>query len=366
MFLVVVVLGCNEEGKKTSRPPSFQDLAAKAGQEKGLLQRPRSLSADYLENDYIIGSEDVLDIKVFGAAEFDRKVMVSITGYIGFPYLGNIKVAGFTLADLEFTLAWLLKEKKYLKDPQVSVFVSEYDSKKVTVLGEVGKPQVLKLRKNSSTLFEVLGEVGGINASGGKALYVIRSAPAQALLETNASIPASGVGLNTNGTGAEEGPGEEKIMVQMQDTVIPIQIADLLEYRNPAANIEILPGDVITVPRGQFFFILGEVASPGGYQIKEGMTALQSLSMGGKFSPTYKPSDIKLVRRESDGSTSFTTLDFKKISRGEEDDIAVLPGDVFIVGKSPAKTVALQILELGKGATNVATGAMVWQAVSNK
>lgn len=324
----------------------------------------RTISADYLENDYIIGEEDVLDIKIFGAEEFDRKVRVSTTGYVTFPYLGSIKAEGLTVADLEFTIAGLLAER-YLKNPQVSVYVEEFNSKKVIVVGEVKGPQVLKLHRNSSTLFEVLGEVGGINSGAGKMAYVIRSTPAQAVASNNysSSSPQQASPGTSDIPISSPNNDDEKIMVQMRDTVIPVNVNELLEYRNPMTNIEILPGDIVTVPKGQLFFVMGEVERPGAYPLTEGLTALQALSMGGKLSPTHKPSNIKLVRRESDGAT-FTTLNLKKIVKGDEDDVKVQPGDIFIVGKSTAKVVALQSLELTKGAMNAFSVAFAWKTIN--
>ncbi|MDI6759640.1 MAG: polysaccharide biosynthesis/export family protein [Candidatus Brocadiaceae bacterium] len=325
----------------------------------------RTISADYLENDYIIGQEDILDIKIFGATEFDRKVRVSTSGHITFPHLGSIKAEGLTVADLEFTIAGLLAEK-YLKDPQVSIYIEEFNSKKVIVVGEVKGAKVLKLHRNSSTLFEVLGEVGGINNDAGKMAYVIRSTPAQAVASNN--YPSSGsqqASPSTSGIPTSSPSNDdEKVMVQMRDTIIPVNINELLEYRNPMTNIEILPGDIVTVPRGQLFFIMGEVEKPGAYSLTGGLTSLQALSMGGKFSSTYKPSDIKLVRRESGGSTTFTTLNFKKMAKGDEDDVEVQPGDIFIVGKSPAKTIALQSLGLTKVAMDAFTVAFAYRTIN--
>lgn len=365
--LPLALVSCNEGSKRVTRQSPATTPSPLLGHGHEPSHMERSLSADYLENDYILGPGDVLDIKVFGADEFNRKVRLSFTGYITLPYLGEVRAEGLTVADLEFTIAGLLAEK-YLKNPQVSIFIEEFDSKKVTVVGEVGKPQVLKLRRNSSTLFEVLGEVGGVKEQAGKTIYVIRSSPAQTVISANSSIGRPLQASLASNTSYVNNPSinEEQIMVQMKDTVIPININELLEYRNPMANIEIFSGDIVTVPRGQFFFIMGEVEKAGAYPLKEGMTVLRALSMGGRLSPTHKSSNIKLIRRETDGSTTFATLNLKKISKGEEDDVEVLPGDVLVVGKSPVKTVALQTLDLVKATLNAFSSAFAWDAVRSE
>ncbi len=364
LTLLAVLSGCNDGSKKTFKipPPSTGGLLSKEVQESKAERGSRYVSADYLENDYTLGPGDVLDITVFGGEEFDRKVRVSGTGNITFPYLGSVLAEGRTVPELAFTLELMLGEK-YLKNPQVSVFMEEFRSKKVTVVGEVGSPQVLRLQKNSSTLMEALGNAGGVLKEAGNTIYVIRTAPIQAVASTSSSESESlelAISHHTHNLTADE----EAIVVQMQDTVIPIDMRDLFEYRNPMANIEVFAGDIVSVPRGQFVFIMGQVDKPGGHPLTEGMTALQAVSMGGKFAPTYTPRNVRLIRRDHDGSTTFATLDLVKIKNGEEDDVEILPGDVLIVGRSIAKTVALQTLEIARVAAGYLAGRVLYDKIS--
>lgn len=371
LLFLTVLSGCiwplsnNQSNKVVKHLPS-PGLGSTGKQKYPTGRSGRLISANYFENDYTIGPEDVLDIRVFGSGEFNRMVRVSITGNITFPYLGTVRVGGLTVEDLEFTIAGLLEEE-YLQNPQVSIFIEEFNSKKVTVVGEVaeGKAQVIKLRRNSTTIMNVLAEVGGLSDRAGKALYVIRPRPVQA--EADASyyngIPSQGplasVSLRNHPYTHNFTTDDEMVMIQMQDVVTPINIDELFEYRNPMANVEIFPGDIVTVPRGQFFFIMGEVGSPGVHSLKDGVSVLQALSMGGKFLPAAKPSKIRLIRRELDGSTTFRKVNLNKIVKGEEDDFEVLPGDVFIVGKSVAKALAIQTLGLVRASLNIFTGITV-------
>src|SRR4030065_2943332 len=76
--------------------------------------------------DYCLGPHDVLKITVYREEELDREVRVSSDGYISFPLLENVKAEGITVSELENSLAEELK--KYLKNPQVTVFISQYSS----------------------------------------------------------------------------------------------------------------------------------------------------------------------------------------------------------------------------------------------
>ena len=106
--------------------------------------------------DYLIGADDVLDITVYREDELDRKARVSPDGYISFPLLGRVGVEGLTVTALESELAERLK--KYLKKPQVTVFIEEYST--VTVSGQVEKPGSYSL-KGRLTVLEAISLAGG-------------------------------------------------------------------------------------------------------------------------------------------------------------------------------------------------------------
>src|SRR5512140_397777 len=106
--------------------------------------------APYLKrggSDYKIGLQDLLELKVFDLKELDQTVRVADDGSITLPLLGRLQAAGLTKGDLEKLIARLLEEK-YVRNPQVTIFVREYQSKKVAVSGAVKKPDT----------YEMLGE----------------------------------------------------------------------------------------------------------------------------------------------------------------------------------------------------------------
>jgi len=106
--------------------------------------------------DYVIGPDDVLKITVYREEDMDREVRVSSDGYISFPLLGKVKVEGMTVSELENNLTAGLK--KFLKNPQVSVFIEEYST--VTVSGQVQKPGSFPLRGEMSVI-EAISMAGG-------------------------------------------------------------------------------------------------------------------------------------------------------------------------------------------------------------
>ncbi len=113
-------------------------------------------------DDYQIGPHDLLDISVFQVQDLSRTVRVNSRGLISFPLIGAVQAAGLTSEELETSIAKKLSEN-YLQDPQVSVFIKEYISQRVTVEGSVQKAGVYQLT-GSTTLLQAIAMASGVDA----------------------------------------------------------------------------------------------------------------------------------------------------------------------------------------------------------
>ena len=98
--------------------------------------QPTSISPDYK-----ITPNDLLEVEVFGVSELKRTVRVNTTGQISLPLIGMIQVAGLTPADAEALIA-LRYGSKYLQDPQVSIFIKEFTTQRITLDGALVKPGI--------------------------------------------------------------------------------------------------------------------------------------------------------------------------------------------------------------------------------
>ena len=98
---------------------------------------------------YKVGPQDVLEISVFKVPELSKTVQVAEAGSINLPLVGEIPAAGRTAQEIERDLTKKLGDK-YLQSPQVTVFVKEYNSQRVTVDGAVRKPGVFPIRGETS------------------------------------------------------------------------------------------------------------------------------------------------------------------------------------------------------------------------
>ena len=126
----------------------------------GPVAYPRPASVG--QNDTSLGVDDVFDVRVFGEDELSGSYRVAPDGTIDFPLVGVVRVLGEEPGAVAAAVETRLRDGGFLVDPQVSVFVQEYNSKRVSVLGAVANPGNFELR-NGMTLVQAIGLAGGFS-----------------------------------------------------------------------------------------------------------------------------------------------------------------------------------------------------------
>jgi polysaccharide export outer membrane protein len=121
---------------------------------------------------YRIGPLDVLDISVFQVPELTKSVQVADTGTINLPLVGEVSVAGKTAQQVERDLTAKLGAK-YLQNPQVTVYVKEYNSQQVTIEGAIQKPGVFPL-KGKTSLLQLIALANGFDPNSDWTVLVLR------------------------------------------------------------------------------------------------------------------------------------------------------------------------------------------------
>lgn len=116
--------------------------------------------ASAAQAEYRIGPLDLLEISVFQVADLSKTVKVSASGQIALPLIGTVEAGGKTVSELESEIAAKLGAT-YLQSPQVSVFVKEATSQRVTVDGAVEKPGIVPLA-GPTTLLQTIAISGGL------------------------------------------------------------------------------------------------------------------------------------------------------------------------------------------------------------
>src|SRR5277367_7053940 len=121
----------------------------------------------------LIGRGDLLHITIFREPDLEQKVRVKDSGEVDLELVGTIKVAGFTPADAAKAIAQLYSQGHYLNHPQVSVFIEEYATQGISVLGQVNRPGALSVT-TARSLLDVLAMAGGLTETADRHITIQR------------------------------------------------------------------------------------------------------------------------------------------------------------------------------------------------
>jgi polysaccharide export outer membrane protein len=334
--------------------------------------------------DYLIGPRDVLTVNVWGQADLSRDYPVDQEGFIQFPLIGRVKAAGLTARGLGDRITDLLG-KDYLVNPQVSVVVKDYLSQKVQVLGEAGKPGLFYL-SGPTTLLDIMSRAEGLSKGAGKQLLLVRRQRGEGTTANGSTI------LRFDFDRLQRGDITENIQVQDQDLIfVPrahayfvlgevktagtfpldreitvveaVTIAggfndraapsgvklirrlpdghqetaslDLSSPSSPDRNTRVEEGDTIFVPKGNTFFVFGEVKKPGAYQLEKDTNVLEGITIAGGFTEKAAPGRARVIRHTPTGQQVFN-VDVNDLLKGGRRDKAMLlqENDVVVVPES--------------------------------
>jgi polysaccharide export outer membrane protein len=142
-----------------------------------------------------------------------------------------------------------------------------------------------------------------------------------------------------------------------------VNVPDLLEARNPAANIRILPHDLITVPRAKVFYVMGEVKKSGGFTLeqKDSVSIIQALALAEGTTPTAAKQRAMILRQVAGApKRSEIQVDLDKILKGKTPDVQLVPDDILYVPNSVAKSIRGRAIET---AVSTASGVLIWRGL---
>jgi polysaccharide export outer membrane protein len=153
LFAVLMLMGL---ALPAAAVAADNEAAVPAAAATAATENPLALTID----DYHIGPSDLLEISVFQVPDLSRTVRVNARGGLTMPLIGEIQAGGLTGQQLEKLIAQKLQET-YLQDPQVSVFIKEFVSQRVTVSGSVNKAGVFPI-SGKTTLMQAIAMAGGL------------------------------------------------------------------------------------------------------------------------------------------------------------------------------------------------------------
>lgn len=251
----------------------------------------------------LIGPGDLLHITVLREPELEERARVLDSGDVSLPLIGDVHVVG-----LDPEQAAAIIESKYLvgnflKQPSVSVFVEEFATQPVAVLGQVEKPGTYSIT-TARTLFDLLAMAGGLTPVADRHIMVER---------------APGVKQR-----------EERVFLSNRSD-------DAL-----MANVMIDPGDTILVPKAGIVYVLGDVGRPGGYTMENEsrMTVLQAIALAAGVNKTANEKKVRVIHNRN-GEYSEEPLPLRQIEKGDAPDELLQANDVIYVPFSFAKNIVM-------------------------
>lgn len=253
---------------------------------------------------------DLIQVNVFDNPDLSASLRVDSKGDVSLPLGGAIKVKGLTAAEAGAAISDRLKTAGILLDPHVTVLIVEYQSQGVTITGEVRTPGVYPLLGNR-TVMDMIAMAGGLNENAGKVASVFHR-------------------------GNPDDVRQIKLNVSVQTSS---SIA--------ATNLELLPGDTISVSRSGVIYIIGDVGRPGGFLVEHNdrLSVLQALALAQGANQTASFGGTRLMRKTENGQHIVMEFDLKKILKGEASDILLSDGDVLYVPVSNKKVYSLRAIE---------------------
>ncbi len=288
---------------------------------------------------YVIGPGDQFSLEIPDLEELNGKVhRVDNDGTVNLPLVGRMQAAGLTLAQFETALDEKLSAQ--LKDPHITVTVTETLSQPVTVMGAVNTPGIHQIRGRQS-LVEVLSQAGGLRADAGYKVTITRQMSV-------GDLPVAGARRDeANGTTTGE-----------------VSVGDILEARNQvSSNVTIMPHDVITVPRAKLIYVIGEVKKSGGFTLeqKDSMSIIQAIALAEGTTPTAARQRALILRQVAGAATrSEIKVDVDSIMKGKMSDVTLQPDDILFVPNSLAKTIRTRAIET---AVSTAAGMLIWRGL---
>lgn len=237
--------------------------------------------------EYNVGDGDVLKISVYGQKDLEIVERVSGSGDIIYPLLGQVHVSGLSVPEISRLIANGLADG-YIVSPQVSVFVIEFRSQKVVIMGEIVKPGLYEM-KGRTTLLELISLAGGLTKDAGDKATIKRVGP------------------------------DDRPTTEVFDLTV------IFEGSVNVKDIELSDGSSVFISKAGSVYITGEVNRPGAYKYTDGTTVLKAITLAGGFNDRAADRKVKIIRI-IDG--------VEKVLESVPMDEPVLPDDVVVIPES--------------------------------
>ncbi len=259
-----------------------------------------------------ISAGDLLTVEVFNTPELSGKFRVAQDGTLSLPQGGVVSVSGMSPVQAQVAIETRLRTAQIMLDPHVSVFVQEYASEGVIVVGEVKNPGTYTLLGEHS-LYGALAAAGGPTVNEGSRITVTH-------------------------------PGNPP-----QEEIIPVVSPN---YSALQRSTRVNPGDTVFVSRAGTFYVVGNVGHPGAYPLPSGepVHVLQAIALAFGTERATSESKASIIRQTANGPETIH-VDLKKVYKNEAPNLALEASDILVIPRSGAQAILDTAIPLATSAT---------------
>jgi protein involved in polysaccharide export with SLBB domain len=322
---------------------------------------------DAFTDKFAVGPGDVIEVTVPRVAELNKfRVRVSEDNTISVPLAGVVPVGGMTEEELRKAL--YNRFAKPMRNPDVEVFVLQYQSRDVAVVGMVRKAGLYSITTRADTVLTMVNRAGGMDEQASSRVLFIPASPssnydhlaaANSLSAPSIEGPGRVQTISRNQSEPEAADGSDRVapdpiqadpslasqnnLLSVLGATDPIDINLTTAKSESELDVPVRPGDTIIVPAAGEVMVDGWVRNPGAFHIVAGMTAVSAVSAAGGalFSDA-----AEVLRTETDGTRHPLPINLAKVKGGKEPDIPVQQGDVVVVKQSPIGAVPYVFYEM--------------------
>jgi len=268
----------------------------------------------------LLGPDDSITIVALNCEEISKDWRIGATGDVTLPMIGRVHLSGLTVDQAEREVAGRLR--RYLKDPQVTLYATELRSRPITVAGAVEKPGRYQIASTNTTLFDALVMAGGPK-NPGNTVTIRRSMEAGGI---------DGDDVKTDKDGSY--------------TLLEVDLKEVIDGPNgpgTKANLRVQPYDVVTVAAAaapRYVHVVGEVNRPGSVELvtQDTVSLMKVIAVAGGLSHTASASNTLIMHVSPEGvQTSTAIVNVKRIMEGKSKDLDLIAGDIVMVPSSKAK-----------------------------
>ena len=272
--------------------------------------------------EYVLGVGDEVNVWVGEVEELSGKlVVVDRSGCITLPLIGRVHAQGLTAAQLEEELRKQLSV--YVHEPSVGVSFTQTKNESVSVIGAVARPGVYQL-SGGRRLLDIVMAAGGLTSTAGPYAEIERPI-------RSGRLPVLGEQEDASG----------------KNSFARINVRALTSLDRSGNNLELKPGDTISIREAQMVYVLGEVVKPGAFPVTnlQDTTALQVLALAGGPLKTSAPQQARVLRRNGLAKATLLSVNLNKVMKGKSEDFQLMPEDVLYVPDNKKKAIANRAVE---------------------